>query len=74
METKLYPHAKNPMFEDDGITHTPEDIRKHLDLSLKALNTDKIEMFYLRERTSFLTHSSESVTNACACIFSSSFR
>lgn len=50
METKLYPHGKNPLFPDDeDITHKPEDIRKHLDLSLKALNTDKIEMFYLRE-------------------------
>lgn len=50
METKLYPHGKSPLFPDDEpITHKPEDIRKHLDLSLKALNTDKIEMFYLRK-------------------------
>lgn len=49
METKLYPNpGASRLIDSEAITHTPEDIRKHLDLSLKALNTDKIEMFYLR--------------------------
>jgi aryl-alcohol dehydrogenase-like predicted oxidoreductase len=51
VETKLYPHGGNPLLPDsEPITHKPEDIRKHLDASLKALNTDKIEMFYLRKQ------------------------
>lgn len=44
METKLYPtHAPNPVLG----SHSPEDLRKYLDISLKALNTDSLEMFYL---------------------------
>ncbi|KAJ7286400.1 Aldo/keto reductase [Mycena rebaudengoi] len=41
METKLYPSAKM------NASHSPEDLRKHLMASLKALNTDKLEMWYL---------------------------
>ncbi|KAJ7330430.1 Aldo/keto reductase [Mycena albidolilacea] len=45
METKLYPAPGRA----GGITgsHSPEDLRKFLAMSLKALNTDKIEMWYL---------------------------
>ncbi|KAF8166083.1 Aldo/keto reductase [Mycena galopus ATCC 62051] len=43
METKLYP-AKGQKITG---THSPEDLRKFLMMSLKALNTDKIEMWYL---------------------------
>lgn len=39
METKLYP--------TNSIKHTPEGIRDGLEKSLKALKTDKIELFYL---------------------------
>ncbi|TFY75656.1 hypothetical protein EWM64_g8357 [Hericium alpestre] len=50
METKLYPtvacaHAVTP--GPNTISHTPESLRLHLDRSLKALNTDKLEMWYL---------------------------
>ncbi|KAJ7286405.1 Aldo/keto reductase [Mycena rebaudengoi] len=41
LETKVYPYA--PL----NISHTPEDLRKHLMISLKALKTDKLEMWYL---------------------------
>ncbi|KAJ7643581.1 Aldo/keto reductase [Roridomyces roridus] len=41
MATKLYPV---PTLK---ITHSPEDLRKFLNVSLKALNTDKIDMWYL---------------------------
>jgi len=43
METKLYPA---PGQKITG-THSPEDLRKFLMMSLKALNTDQIEMWYL---------------------------
>jgi aflatoxin B1 aldehyde reductase len=43
METKLYPMKGR---EITG-SHSPEDLRKFLMMSLKALNTDKIEMWYL---------------------------
>ncbi|KAJ7738479.1 Aldo/keto reductase [Mycena maculata] len=39
METKLAPRL--------GITHSPEDLRKHLMASLKALNANSIDMWYL---------------------------
>ncbi|KAG9126374.1 hypothetical protein FRC07_003680 [Ceratobasidium sp. 392] len=39
VETKLYPSGP--------IKHTPEGIREHLDKSLAALKTDKVELFYL---------------------------
>ncbi|KAG6848945.1 hypothetical protein H0H93_012587 [Arthromyces matolae] len=44
-ETKLYPA---PQFVDGlPIEHTPECLRKYLLKSLKALNTDCLEMWYL---------------------------
>ncbi|KAJ7200023.1 Aldo/keto reductase [Mycena pura] len=46
METKLYPtRAPHPVL--GSRSHSPEDLRKYLDISLKALNTDSLEMFYL---------------------------
>ncbi|KAI0092389.1 Aldo/keto reductase [Irpex rosettiformis] len=52
METKLYPSAVNFRFREpppglDLISHSPEDLRKYLDKSLKALQTDSIDMWYL---------------------------
>lgn len=47
MDTKLFPTAGNPLEKGRGYTHTPEDVRRGLLDSLKALKTDKIEMFYL---------------------------
>lgn len=50
METKLYPTTASEALRKHfgmSITHTPEDLRKYLEISLKALNADKIEMFYL---------------------------
>ncbi|KAJ7612087.1 Aldo/keto reductase [Roridomyces roridus] len=41
MGTKLFPV---PTLK---ITHSPEDLRKFLNVSLKALNTDKIDLWYL---------------------------
>ncbi|KAI0713132.1 Aldo/keto reductase [Cerioporus squamosus] len=49
METKLYP-MRDPRAVAAGvpiITHSPEDLRKHLDISLKALQTDCLDMWYL---------------------------
>ncbi|TFY55976.1 hypothetical protein EVG20_g9115 [Dentipellis fragilis] len=47
METKLYPVPQKSAFFNDIINHTPENMRRHLDDSLKALNTDTLEMWYL---------------------------
>jgi aflatoxin B1 aldehyde reductase len=47
MDTKLYPTAGGPMASSGSYTHRPEDIRRGLMDSLKALKTDKIDMFYL---------------------------
>ncbi|KLO16931.1 Aldo/keto reductase [Schizopora paradoxa] len=44
METKLYP-ARVPGVIN--ISHSPEDLRKFLEQSLKALNTKKLDMWYL---------------------------
>ena len=46
MDTKLYPTAGKGV-SGDQISHSPEDLRKHFQLSLKALNTSKIDMWYL---------------------------
>ncbi|KAJ7582807.1 Aldo/keto reductase [Mycena floridula] len=43
IETKLSPSPHTP----NGITHTPEGLRKHLMASLKALNVDRVEIWYL---------------------------
>ncbi|THH08213.1 hypothetical protein EW145_g2859 [Phellinidium pouzarii] len=50
MDTKLYPNASNTRLQVPGrelISHGPEDLRKYLQIQLKALNTDKLEMWYL---------------------------
>ncbi|KAJ3483251.1 hypothetical protein NLI96_g6433 [Meripilus lineatus] len=50
LETKLYPNVSNARLRTAGapiISHSPEDLRKFLDISLKALNADQIEMWYL---------------------------
>ncbi|KAA1472007.1 Aldo/keto reductase [Dentipellis sp. KUC8613] len=46
MDTKLYPNSPKAYFPET-INHTPEGLRRHLDNSLKALNTDKLDMWYL---------------------------
>ncbi|KAI0371015.1 Aldo/keto reductase [Pilatotrama ljubarskyi] len=50
MDTKLYPNAASTRWRGASgvkISHSPEDLRKFLDISLKALNTDSIDMWYL---------------------------
>ncbi|RPD53616.1 Aldo/keto reductase [Lentinus tigrinus ALCF2SS1-6] len=50
MDTKLYPNVAHVRFQSTGsarISHSPEDLRKYLDISLKALQTDSIDMWYL---------------------------
>ncbi|KAI5124485.1 hypothetical protein M0805_003012 [Coniferiporia weirii] len=50
LDTKLYPNASNARLRASGrelISHRPEDLRKYLQIQLKALNTDKLEMWYL---------------------------
>ncbi|RPD76825.1 Aldo/keto reductase [Lentinus tigrinus ALCF2SS1-7] len=50
MDTKLYPNVAHARFQSTGsarISHSPEDLRKYLDISLKALQTDSIDMWYL---------------------------
>ena len=46
MDTKVYPTVGKGM-PGDQITHKPEDLRKYLQISLKALKTDKVDMWYL---------------------------
>ncbi|PPQ66845.1 hypothetical protein CVT26_009624 [Gymnopilus dilepis] len=43
IETKLYPRKAGP----DPITHDEKGLRKHLAASLKALNVNSLEMWYL---------------------------
>ncbi|EJU02767.1 Aldo/keto reductase [Dacryopinax primogenitus] len=48
MMTKLYPTgARNRLGSADAITHSAEGVRKGLEASLKALQADKIDTFYL---------------------------
>ncbi|KAJ6553968.1 Aldo/keto reductase [Mycena vulgaris] len=48
METKLYPYVPKVLTGNEITgSHSPEDLRKYLMMSLKALNTDKLEMWYL---------------------------
>ncbi|KAF3283213.1 hypothetical protein TWF970_001191 [Orbilia oligospora] len=51
MDTKLYPTARIPVPlnipESMTFTHNPEDLRRGLMDSLKALGTDKVDLFYL---------------------------
>ncbi|KAI0640999.1 Aldo/keto reductase [Trametes meyenii] len=41
MDTKLYPNVSL------NRTHSPEHLRKFIDIQLKALNTDSVDMWYL---------------------------
>jgi aflatoxin B1 aldehyde reductase len=45
METKLSPRAK--VVEGQQTTHSPEHLRIGLDASLKALQTEKVDMWYM---------------------------
>ncbi|KIP05712.1 hypothetical protein PHLGIDRAFT_119612 [Phlebiopsis gigantea 11061_1 CR5-6] len=49
IDTKLYPTHVNPRLvgPDGPISHGPEDLRKHLDIALKALKTNTIDLWYL---------------------------
>jgi aflatoxin B1 aldehyde reductase len=48
METKFSPRAKNiGLPEGVASTHSPEHLRLALEASLKALKTDKVDMWYL---------------------------
>lgn len=47
VDTKLYPNARGALAFDDSYTHKPEDIRRGLTNSLKALKTEKVDLFYL---------------------------
>ncbi|KUJ15262.1 Aldo/keto reductase [Mollisia scopiformis] len=47
MDTKLYPNRGGPLSDMEVYDHTPEDVRRGLMDSLKALNCKKIDMFYL---------------------------
>jgi aflatoxin B1 aldehyde reductase len=47
LDTKLYPNKGSPTAGSLQYSHTAEDVRKGLMDSLKALKTDKIDMFYL---------------------------
>lgn len=47
METKLYPNARGLSSAHESYTHQPEDVRRGLINSLKALQTERIDMFYL---------------------------
>ncbi|KAF4332882.1 potassium channel beta subunit [Fusarium beomiforme] len=44
VDTKLYPNIHDGTGK---ITHSPRDLRTHLEESLKALKTDKIDLWYL---------------------------
>lgn len=50
MDTKLYPTVGRGL-PGEQITHRPEDLRKHLQLSLNALNTKKVDMWYLHGKS-----------------------
>jgi len=51
MDTKLSPRkggsSSHQMSGGDAISHFPDDLRKNLLISLKALKTDKVDMWYL---------------------------
>ncbi|EMC97999.1 hypothetical protein BAUCODRAFT_410420 [Baudoinia panamericana UAMH 10762] len=49
MDTKYYPTAgrSGPAAWDSSLRHTPEGLRDNLTKSLKALKTDKVDMWYL---------------------------
>ena len=47
MDTKLYPTAARPGISKELYSHSPEDLRAGLMASLKALKTEKLNMWYL---------------------------
>ncbi|KAF2668026.1 Aldo/keto reductase [Microthyrium microscopicum] len=47
METKLSPRANIGLGEGVQTTHSPEHLRQGLKMSLEALKTDKVDMWYL---------------------------
>jgi aflatoxin B1 aldehyde reductase len=47
MDTKLYPTAGRPGMSPENYSHSPEDLREGLMRSLKALKTDKLNIWYL---------------------------
>lgn len=47
VDTKLYPNAGGPAAFADGYTHKPEDLRRGLTNSLKALQSEDVDIFYL---------------------------
>jgi aflatoxin B1 aldehyde reductase len=47
MGTKLYPNYLGHSDASEVYSHKPEDIRRGLVNSLRALNTDKVDLFYL---------------------------
>lgn len=47
MDTKLYPTSGRPGMSPENYSHSPEDLREGLMRSLKALKTEKVDMWYL---------------------------
>lgn len=48
LQTKLYPTVGRTMTPGaQPVSHSPEDLRKHLMISLQALGVKKLDMFYL---------------------------
>lgn len=47
MDTKLYPTSVRPALAKDVYSHNAKDLRAGLMASLKALNTDKLDLWYL---------------------------
>jgi aflatoxin B1 aldehyde reductase len=47
MDTKLYPTYLRPSMANEHYSHKPKDLRAGLMASLKALKTDKLEIWYL---------------------------
>ncbi|OJK04933.1 hypothetical protein ASPACDRAFT_1861850 [Aspergillus aculeatus ATCC 16872] len=47
MATKLYPNANSQVPNVETYTHTPADVRRGLQDSLRALDTAQVDLFYL---------------------------
>jgi aflatoxin B1 aldehyde reductase len=47
MDTKLYPNSEGKWDLEDSYTHKPEDIRRGVTASLKALKSEQVDLFYL---------------------------
>ena len=57
MDTKLYPDKGSAFESEEKYSHSPEDLRRGLAESLKALKTEKLEVWYLHgpdRQTDFL--------------------